>query len=120
MPKKTESSMKFDAMVGRYIEEARLCMGLSRDELGNSIGVSHQQLQKYERGQNRISAGRLALVAKALEQDIGYFFGAPKKRPIKLTTHRRLCVETARNFMRIKNPKHQMIVHTVAKELVGG
>ncbi len=54
-------------------------MGLSQEKLARSLGVSFQQVQKYEIGINRVSAGRLWDIADTLEVDIGYFFdGIPK------------------------------------------
>ena len=49
-------------------------MGLSQEKLAKSLGVSFQQVQKYEIGINRVSAGRLWDIADSLEVDIGYFF----------------------------------------------
>ena len=47
---------------------------MSQDELGKKVGVTFQQIQKYERGANRVSAGRLVALAKALELEILFFF----------------------------------------------
>jgi transcriptional regulator with XRE-family HTH domain len=50
-------------------------LGISQTELGRKLGVAFQQVQKYENGTNRISAGRLPDVAAALDVHIGYFYG---------------------------------------------
>lgn len=55
-----------DALVGRRIGERRAAMGLSQTALSQRLGVSPQQVQKYEAGQNRISASRLNDIATAL------------------------------------------------------
>ena len=55
-----------DALVGRRIGERRMAMGLSQTALSQRLGVSPQQVQKYEAGQNRISASRLNDIATAL------------------------------------------------------
>ena len=49
-------------------------MGVSQTDLGNSIGVTFQQIQKYERGTNRASASRLYQIAVALGVEVAYFF----------------------------------------------
>ena len=63
-----------DKFIGKKVSELRLAAKMSRQELGNKIEVTHQQCQKYELGINRISASRLALVAKVFKKPIGYFF----------------------------------------------
>jgi ribosome-binding protein aMBF1 (putative translation factor) len=63
-----------DAHVGIRIRDRRREAAISQPALGDSIGVTVQQLQKYERGANRISAGRLFEVSKALGVPVGYFF----------------------------------------------
>lgn len=56
-----------DAMVGRTIRMLRLSKGISQGALGRRLGVSFQQVQKYENGSNRVGAGRLAQIAMALD-----------------------------------------------------
>lgn len=64
-----------DIRVGQAIRERRTRLGVSQVDLAGRIGVSFQQIQKYEKGVNRISAGRLAAVAKALDVPVEYFYG---------------------------------------------
>ena len=65
-----------DVHVGARIREARLMRGLSQEALGNAIDppVSFQQIQKYEKGANRVSSSRLWEIARALDVDIMYLF----------------------------------------------
>jgi transcriptional regulator with XRE-family HTH domain len=56
-----------DAEIGVRIRAMRIDQGLSQDELGQRLGVSFQQVQKYEKGTNRISAGRLIQIANLLK-----------------------------------------------------
>ena len=80
------SATKVDAHVGQRVRGRRKEMGLSQEKLAKSLGVSFQQVQKYEIGINRVSAGRLWDISDTLEVDIGYFFeGIPKglSRPRK-------------------------------------
>lgn len=64
-----------DAEVGRRIRAQRLLSGMSQSELGRQIGVTFQQVQKYENGLNRVGAGRLTKIAKVLGTQVGAFFG---------------------------------------------
>ena len=63
-----------DVHVGRRVREARATKGLSQEQLGNLIGISFQQVQKYEKGTNRIGSSRLWDISKALDVPIPYFF----------------------------------------------
>ena len=63
-----------DQIIGKKIYSLRLDNNISQSELGKKIGVSAQQLQKYENAKNRISAARLSLIAKVLDKDISYFY----------------------------------------------
>jgi transcriptional regulator with XRE-family HTH domain len=68
-----------DAYVAVRLRAARIASGMSQEELGRRIGVTFQQLQKYEHGINRVSAGRLYEISIALDLPITHFFdGAPK------------------------------------------
>jgi transcriptional regulator with XRE-family HTH domain len=66
-----------DAEVGHRVRSRRLECDLSQTELANRIGVSFQQVQKYEKGVNRITSGRLQEIANVLEVPIAFFFGLP-------------------------------------------
>lgn len=63
-----------DIHVGKQIRNRRSLMGLSQESLASSIGVTFQQIQKYERGTNRISASRLLSFSKILGVSIDYFY----------------------------------------------
>lgn len=63
-----------DNDVGRRVKARRLEMRLSQSQLGEKIGVTFQQVQKYEKGTNRIGAGRLALLSEALKVPVTFFF----------------------------------------------
>ncbi|MEA2931112.1 MAG: hypothetical protein QOG38_3540 [Hyphomicrobiales bacterium] len=66
---------KRDEEVGFRVRSRRLECRLSQTDLANRIGVTFQQVQKYERGVNRIGAGRLQRISEALEVPITFFFG---------------------------------------------
>jgi transcriptional regulator with XRE-family HTH domain len=66
---------KRDAEVGFRVRSRRLECRLSQTDLANGIGVTFQQVQKYEKGVNRIGAGRLQRISEALDVPITFFFG---------------------------------------------
>lgn len=117
MARKSEFTEKVDTIIGMRIHELRISMGLSRQQLATRINVTHQQLQKYERGTNRISAGRLASIAKALRKPVSYFFDEIDQNQALPTQHQRMCIEVSRNFMRIKSPMHQNAVNLLVRTL---
>jgi transcriptional regulator with XRE-family HTH domain len=63
-----------DKIVGRNVRVYRLSKGMSQTQLAEQLGVTFQQVQKYEKGSNRIGSGRLAHIAKALDVPISAFF----------------------------------------------
>ncbi|WP_404380713.1 helix-turn-helix domain-containing protein [Caenispirillum salinarum] len=63
-----------DRHVGRRVRLRRTLLGLTQQELGEQIGVTFQQIQKYERGTNRISASRLWEIARVLKVPVSFFF----------------------------------------------
>lgn len=70
----SRSPNDIDRLVGRNLRTLRLAAGLSLQELASRIGLSHQQLQKYETGSNRLSVGLLPGFAEALGVDVATFF----------------------------------------------
>jgi transcriptional regulator with XRE-family HTH domain len=118
MSRKSDHIKHIDSHIGQKIYSLRLAMGMSRQDLGEKIGVTHQQCQKYEKGTNRISAGRLALIAKVLGKPVEYFYEDINKDVENVNTHhQRMCIEVARNFMKIKNSIHQNAVNTLVRTL---
>src|SRR3954462_13876528 len=72
----TKSTTSHDVEVGQRIRARRMAKGMSQTELGALLGVTFQQVQKYEKGVNRVGAGRLVRVAEALDVPVSFFFGA--------------------------------------------
>lgn len=70
-----------DIMVGSKVRHFRTLRGVSQEVLGESIGVTFQQVQKYEKGTNRISASRLVQIANALKIDVRKFFDGIDEAP---------------------------------------
>ncbi|KFC65460.1 Transcriptional regulator, XRE family [Bosea sp. LC85] len=67
-----------DRHVGSRVRMRRMLAGVSQEKLGEALGLTFQQVQKYEKGANRISASRLQQIAKMLDVPVSFFFeGAP-------------------------------------------
>jgi transcriptional regulator with XRE-family HTH domain len=76
-----------DQIVGNRIRARRLELHVSQVQLAELLGVSFQQVQKYEKAANRVSAGRLSQIAHHLKTDVGYFVGDldGRRKPAKVT-----------------------------------
>jgi transcriptional regulator with XRE-family HTH domain len=72
---KVKGTTSDDVEVGQRIRARRMANGMSQSELGELLGVTFQQVQKYEKGVNRVGAGRLVRVAEALDVPVSFFFG---------------------------------------------
>ena len=114
------STLAIDHHVGARIRERRIMLGLTQQQLAELAGVTYQQQHKYERGVNRVSAGRLFKIARALNVPVDYFYegiGEEGSRPG--AQHERMLLEIARNFAEIPNERHQEAVSAVARALAG-
>ena len=109
-----------DRHVGARIRERRITLGLTQHQLAELIGVTYQQAYKYEKGTNRIAAGRLLALARALQVDVGYFFtgigdgSEPKAHP-----QQRLLLELVRHFANLPSRRHQEALCQMARALAG-
>jgi transcriptional regulator with XRE-family HTH domain len=107
-----------DKHVGAQIRKRRVTLGHTQQDLAKMLGVTYQQAHKYERGLNRVSAGRLYKVAMVLGVPIDYFYdgldipGGDAPMP-----HQRMCLELARNFTMIQNERHQLAISDLARAL---
>ena len=88
--------------VGARMRERRMMLGLTQQQMAELIGVTYQQAHKYEKGINRVAAGRLYHIAQALGVEVGYFFeGLGRDNAVKATPQQRLLLELGRNFIAI-------------------
>ncbi|MEK6734470.1 MAG: helix-turn-helix transcriptional regulator [Pseudomonadota bacterium] len=123
MARKVDYIEQIDRFIGAKIQELRLAHGMSRQDLGDKIEVTHQQLQKYEMGINRVSAGRLALIAKFLGTSVSTFYEGLDNQlnfepnDINFNQSQRMCIEVSRNFMRIKNQEHKDAINSLIRIL---
>ena len=81
VPKTIRKPDATDVAVGRRIRSRRLLLGLSQMELGHRLGITFQQVQKYENGTNRVSAGRLQQIAQLCKVPVAFFFDGTAGKP---------------------------------------
>jgi transcriptional regulator with XRE-family HTH domain len=107
-----------DRHVGARVRERRIMLGFTQQQLADLIGVTYQQAHKYERGINRVSAGRLFEIAHVLSVPVNYFFdGLDGEVTRSISSRERMCLELARNFAQIPNERHQEALSQLARVL---
>ncbi len=120
-----------DAYVGSRVRTRRLMLGMSQERLAEQIGVTFQQVQKYEKGSNRIGASRLQAIAGVLAIPVAFFFQQDSNQPLNtdglgtingledlsefLTSKEGLNLNKA--FMKITDPGIRQSVLTLVKSL---
>ncbi|MEM6899868.1 MAG: helix-turn-helix domain-containing protein [Pseudomonadota bacterium] len=101
-------SESIDRVIGAQIRQRRIMMGFTQDQIADSLGISYQQVQKYETGSNRVSAGRLFEIASLLETDIGWFFPLISSNETAASSDNaspRHVIELVRRFSSIESQK---------------
>ena len=107
-----------DRFVGARMRDRRITLGLTQQQTADLIGVTYQQAHKYEKGINRIAAGRLYDVARALGVDVGYFFqGLEGEEEFQPTPQQRMLLELARSFINMPSRRHQEALCNLARAL---
>ncbi len=122
-----------DKHVGSRVRMRRMMLSMSQEKLGDALDLTFQQVQKYEKGTNRIGASRLQQIADILQVPVSFFFeGAPNpaeyERGLKeapsptyvsdfLATSDGLSLTKA--FMRIKDPKLRRRIVELVEQIVG-
>ncbi len=92
-----------DAHVGKRVRERRTVLGFSQQQLGEALGISFQQIQKYERGTNRISASRLYRLTKVLDVPVSFFFdGMPEGASLDSSERSKAAAEDSEHVLYIK------------------
>lgn len=123
-----------DAHVGGRVRLRRMVIGMSQDKLGELLGLTFQQIQKYEKGVNRIGASRIFELSRILDVPIHYFFeefdgttsqsyGFAESRPDDSVTQLLRSpegVELCRYFADIKDPKVRKRVLDLVRTLAEG
>jgi transcriptional regulator with XRE-family HTH domain len=124
----SDRSKRIDRHVGERIRLRRTELGLTQEQLGDALQVSYQQVQKYETGANRISAGRLYEIARRLGVDVGDFFeglgGAADEPPggaavaLEHGGRQRSAIELVRKFGQIRDPEVRACIAGLVKTIV--
>ena len=98
LSRRGEGPNPIDIHVGARLRLRRTLLGLSQEKLGEAVGITFQQLQKYERGSNRISASRLFNLSQVLDVPVSYFFEdlslSERQKPIATMAESPLPTET--------------------------
>jgi transcriptional regulator with XRE-family HTH domain len=117
-----EIEEKIERYVGRRIRERRILLGLTQQRLAEMIGVTYQQAHKYERGINRVSAGRLYELAQALDVEVGYFFEGfdPEQASEQMPERQRMSLDVARNFSRIRDERSREALAQLCRVMADG
>ena len=92
-----------DIAVGSRIRQRRLLLGWTQERLAAALNVTFQQVQKYERGANRVSASMLQAISDALETPIPYFFGQDEQ-PFDDIVKSRESIELIKAYYAIPSP----------------
>lgn len=123
----TKTAYPVDKHVGSRVRMRRLMLHVSQTRLGDALGITFQQIQKYEKGTNRISASRLQQIADVLKVPVSFFFdGAsendannsaewPEYATSFLATREGLAL--ARAFNRIRRPKLRRSIADIVLQL---
>ncbi|MDF1722495.1 MAG: helix-turn-helix transcriptional regulator [Minwuia sp.] len=112
-----------DRHVGERIRSRRAELGMTQHDLASLLGISYQQVQKYETGANRVSAGRLYEVARQLGSSVGFFFEGLEGEASQTVTElahggtNRTTIDLARNFGRLDNNSIRGAISTLVRAL---
>jgi len=123
-----------DRYVGSRVRMRRMMLGMSQEKLGNGLGLTFQQVQKYEKGTNRIGASRLQQISNILQVPVSFFFDGAPELPIRggefseapsplyvadfLATSDGLALTRA--FMRIEDSKLRRKIVELVEQMAGG
>lgn len=133
LSRRGEGPNPIDVHVGARLRLRRTLLGLSQEKLGDAVGITFQQLQKYERGSNRISASRLFNLAQVLQVSVAFFFDdmpvpgakvSDEPAPLSETDEfesmaRRETLELVRAYYRITDPSVRKRTFDLVKALGG-
>jgi transcriptional regulator with XRE-family HTH domain len=119
-----KSATNVDKLVGQNIRVHRLAAGITQEELGKKLGVTFQQVQKYENGTNRVGSGRLYDIAEMLDVPVKLLFGGADKQknlsvssPFDLLSDP-LTLQMAKEFSKIGDKGMRRAVLAVLETLV--
>jgi transcriptional regulator with XRE-family HTH domain len=119
-----------DQYVGSRVRMRRKLLSMSQEKLSDALGLTFQQVQKYENGKNRIGSSRMCQIAQALQTPVAFFYeGAPGQPgavvadPTNDLTTRFFSLphakELAEAFIDIETPASRLVVTAVARTIAG-
>ena len=116
---RSSSDIEIDRRIGRRIRERRVVLGLNQTKLADGLGISFQQFQKYERGFNRIAAGRLYGCAQLLGVRPEYFFEGLERSDRATPDPKRSdeAMKLTRAYYRISDPTERLHVRKLVQAL---
>jgi len=114
--KQKEEIIEIEKLVGANIKLRRLMLGITLDEMTKSLGVSLQQLGKYEKGINRISAGKLFILSELLNVPIDCFYNQIEESK-KLLDENKPLQSLVRAFYKIKNQEERKSIIKLTKAM---
>lgn len=122
---RAKSQQRIDDVIGDKIRKLRTQQGLTQENLGDAVGISYQQIQKYETGANRISASRLFEIANVLGMPVAHFYeGLPNASdqlvtsPIEHGGNHRLTIELVRLFEQVRDADLRSSIVALMRNLV--
>lgn len=127
----TKAPNPIDKHVGSRVRMQRLLLGMSQEKLGHALGLTFQQVQKYEKGSNRVGASRLQQIASVLQVSPSFFFEGvptasgkkPSSAPASMPSYISDFLATGEGlrfvkaFSRIKSPALRRLVVDVAEKI---
>jgi transcriptional regulator with XRE-family HTH domain len=118
-PTVTKRAIDVDRHVAARIRERRIMVGLTQQELADRVGITYQQLHKYERAINRISSGRLFEIARELNVAPSYFFDGLGETEAPVDVRQRMALELAKNAAAMSE-QHLEALAAVTRALAAG
>jgi transcriptional regulator with XRE-family HTH domain len=118
----TKRTTEIDRVIGAKIRMRRGEIGMTQTQLANAIGVTFQQVQKYEQGTNRVGGSRLAGIAKALEVPVSYFFDHSAEETEAAQSsllHTRGAVSLLKAYAAIKDQRQRQAMVNLARAMIG-
>jgi transcriptional regulator with XRE-family HTH domain len=116
----SKSRSPADQFIGMRLRERRMMIGLSQQQFGDLIGITYQQVYKYEHGINSLSAGRLYEFARELGTPVEHFFeGLEKENAEQLPLRQSRLLDAMRNIGEIKSEEHREAIRRLTRALAG-
>jgi transcriptional regulator with XRE-family HTH domain len=107
-----------DRHVAARVRQRRILLGLTQQQMAELIGVTYQQAHKYEKGMNRVTAGRLYYIAQALGVEVSYFFEGFQTADRSVPSpQQRMLLDLAENYLNIPVREHREAIVVLARAL---